>query len=258
MQALKRREQEVNNIMDNYSINFNLDYPDVGQAVWFFAGMNANQEWEYSYELDFNQDETSEGMNVIIAQGIINPSEYDLNSENEELEIKRFCDENRPEIPQEILREYEMNASLREILRASNTDCFAAACIDYDKSNGTRFYEESFNDLFTWGRANGYALYCNSNTDYVRETLIRTSSDALRKMIPSSITFTDCVKALLDGNVYSALGVGDSLIREELFNQLCKRKYVFDDLGLNATMDDAGDVDYDYIYYLWLDYAERS
>jgi len=63
-------------------------------------------------------------------------------------------------------------------------------------------------------------------------------TDTLGKNLDADSTFEDVWTALNNGtDVYSVFGVGDSLIRERIFTELAK----------------IYNVDYDYIYYKWLD-----
>lgn len=62
--------------------------------------------------------------------------------------------------------------------------------------------------------------------------------DELGQEINSMATFNDLYRALLDGkDVYEVIGVGDSLVRERLFNELAIL------LGVN----------YESLFAIWLD-----
>lgn len=64
------------------------------------------------------------------------------------------------------------------------------------------------------------------------------STDSLGTEIDKNITFEDVAKTLIAGkDVYEVLGVGDSVIRERVFEELAK----------------IYEVDYGIIYGLWLD-----
>lgn len=65
-------------------------------------------------------------------------------------------------------------------------------------------------------------------------------TDDLGAEIPETVTFRGIFNAILNKqDVYDYIGVGDSIIRERCFSKL----------------SEIANLDYDYIYYLWLSRA---
>ena len=80
--------------------------------------------------------------------------------------------------------------------------------------------------------------------DNIKETYHKFfETDELWEELKENLTFEDLLNSMQKGeDVYETIGVGDSIVRERLFNLL---------VDILQSMD--YDIDYDDIYYCWLD-----